>query len=414
MSFPSQFFDTLAFIPFILPPVLGYFVLAVLTVTPKTHTLRMALWPVLVLFAVRAAVFVDLAMGESGGQFRNVLFAVSISFHIKTVQMPDSWSPPHPQFSMFFIVTRTMDWASAKEPFVRHVRPVKASTSTIMDGLDLALTLRGYGWNWLRGVHFPHETRPADRTTFILHVILSAIFHSIVCGVLHVAIRSFSPRGFGSRSGASIFDDTISFYVRYLRASIISLFSMYAIMAGIQMCYDTCTLLGVLVLGQDPAQWPPAFDAPWRATSMGDFWGCRWHQFFRHMFLIQGGYPLSFLLGKVGYVIGAFLSSGILHYIAMTSLIGRADPWRMIVGFGMMGPVILVERAFKRLTGRRVSGVVGWVWTTTWLLVFGNMIIDAFAKAGAFGHFSFTEDVVPGRQVVRGLVTSFDAWLRTL
>ena len=413
MSLPPQFFDTLVFISLILPPVLGYFLLAVLTVTPKTHILRMALWPILVLFAVRAAVFVDLAPGVSGGQFRNMLFSVSVSFYIKMCRQ-QTHNRPHPQFSMFSIVTRTMDWALAKEPLVRHLRPAKASASPIMDGLDLALTLRGYGWNWSRGVHFPRETRPTDRTTFILYVVLSAVFHSIVCGVLHIAIRSFSPRGFGSLSGASIFDDTISFYGRYLRASIVSLFAMYAIMAVFQICYDTCTLLGVLVLGQDPAQWPPAFDAPWFATSMRDFWGRRWHQFFRHMFLVQGGYPLSFLLGKVGYVIGTFLSSGIHHYIVMTSLIGRADPWETVVGFGMMGSVILVEWAFKQLTGRRVGGVVGWVWTMTWLLVFGNMIVDAFAKAGVFGHFSFTEDVVPGRQVVRGLVTNLDAWLRTL
>ncbi|KAG8218010.1 hypothetical protein J3R82DRAFT_6202 [Butyriboletus roseoflavus] len=30
--------------------------------------------------------------------------------------------------------------------------------------------------------------------------------------------------------------------------------------------YDACTIITVPAFGQDPAQWPPVFDAPRRAT----------------------------------------------------------------------------------------------------------------------------------------------------
>jgi len=312
---------------------------------------------------------------------------------------------------MIFMVIRTFDWTLTRAPLERQLRPVKQPKSTLMDALDLALTLRGHGWDWSRGVYIPRETRPTSCRGFTFHVILSATFHALIFGVLHTAIQSFSPMKFGTLSGGSIFDGALPFHVRYFRAGIISALFVLAIYALIQTCYDLCTMTAVFVFGQDPAQWPPAFDAPWRATSLIDLWGRRWHQFFRRMFLIQGGYPLSFFLGRMGLVVGAFLSSGVLHHIALVPLDDQSESWRTLVGFGMMAPGILAERAFKQLTGKKVCGMVGWIWTMAWLLLWGNMIVDAHTRAGAFGYFDFIGSVVPGRAVVERLVANFDAWL---
>ena len=280
------------------------------------------------------------------------------------------------------------------------------------DALDLALTLRGHGWDWSRGLYIPRETRPTNRRGFAFHVFLSFVIHAFVSGVLHKAIRSFSPMGIGA-AGGSIFDETLPFHARYLRASIISGFASIGTYAFIQLCYDACTIIGVLVFGQEPGQWPPAFDAPWRATSISEFWGRRWHQFYRRMFLVQGGYPLSFL-GRVGFVVGAFLSSAVMHHVAMVILNDQLDLWRLHVGFGMMAPVVLAENAFKRLTGRKVGGVAGWIWAMVWLLLLGNLIIDGFARAGMFGRLNFIESVVPRRDVVERLVARFDSWLHAM
>ncbi|KAF8447204.1 hypothetical protein L210DRAFT_3525234 [Boletus edulis BED1] len=377
---------------FAIPPVLGYFLVALLAVSRQTHTIRVALWPAVTFFAYRAAVSVDMSSQYPDTRYYNSHF---VGF-------------------MVFIIIRTFDWSLEKEPLSRALHPAKGSRPVIIDALDLATTMRGQGWDWSHGVHIPRETRPTDRTGFTYHVISSAVLHSIICGVFSSAIRSFSPRGLGAPSGGSIFDETLPFYVWYPRACVISLFAAFTVYSAIQSLYDICTIIGVLIFQQDPARWPPAFDAPWRATSLRDLWGRRWHQFFRRTFLIQGGYPLSFILGKAGIAIGSFISSAVFHHVAVLSLNDRAEAWRMVVGFGMMAPGIIAEEAFRQLTGRKVGGVVGWAWTLAWFTVWGNMIIDAFARGGVFGHLELVDRAVPGRAVIHGLVTNFDAWLRTM
>jgi len=216
----------------------------------------------------------------------------------------------------------------------------------------------------------------------------------------------------GVPGGITIFDETLPFLVRYLRASIISTFAAFGIYAVEQMGYDLSTIPAILVLGQDPAQWPPVFDAPWRATSLSDFWGRRWHQWFRRAFLVLGGRPLSFVLGRPGIVIGAFLASAVFHHIALVGLDSQVEIWWMLVGFGMIGPGILAERAFHRLTGRRVGGVVGWVWTMAWLLLWGNAMVEGFARAGMFSCASVLDGLLPAR--ISQLVVDFDVWLHTI
>ena len=315
---------------------------------------------------------------------------------------------------MLMIVTRSLYWASTRAPLVRQLRPVNSNPSTLMDALDLAFTFRGHGWDWSHGLYIPRETRPSNRTGFVFHVALSAVVHAFICGTLHRALRSFSPVGLGSISGGSIFDETLPFHVRYLRSSTISIVGCFGIYAFLQVVYDLSTIVGVLFLGQDPAQWPPGFDAPWRATSVAEFWGRRWHQWHRHTFLAQAGYPLSFVFGRVGLVIGAFLSSAVHHHIASLSFDSTSELWRLLVGFGMMAPGILAERAFKHFTGRKVCGLAGWVWTMTWLVLWGNVIMDGFVRAGSFRTDTFIDGVPSLRGLVERLVMDFDTWLRAV
>ena len=67
------------FVSYVLPPVLFYFVMAVLAITPQTRALRVALWPVVALLALRAAISVDMAPSNFERKFHNDL-AVSGSF----------------------------------------------------------------------------------------------------------------------------------------------------------------------------------------------------------------------------------------------------------------------------------------------------------------------------------------------
>ncbi|KAI9567223.1 hypothetical protein HD554DRAFT_2193151 [Boletus coccyginus] len=391
LGVPSTKFpiDNAIFVSYVLPPLVCYFVVALLAVTPQTRTLRVAVWPLVALLSLRAALSVDMSLDKPGQKFLNLF--------------------------MLTIATRTLGWTLPKEPLLRHLRPANSAPSTILDALDLGSNVRGHGWDWSGGLYVPRQTRPANRAAFVFSTFLSAIVNTLICGALHRAILMLAPVGGGPiPEGSTIFDETLPFLVQYLRAAIISALAGFAICAVVQMNYDLGTMVAVLVLGQDPAQWPPILDAPWRATSLGDFWGRRWHQMLRQTFLLLGGYPLSFLLGRAGIVIGAFLASGVVHHIMMVALGNPTESWRMLVGFGMMAPGILLERAFQQLTGRRVGGVVGWVWTMGWVLLWGNLIVEEFARTGMYGSTGFVDSVLPVRIPVERLVIGFDGWLHTI
>jgi len=385
--------DGTMFILYVLPPVVCYFVVALLAVTPQTRAVRVALWPLVALLALRAALSVDMSLGKPEQGYYNILLVLG----------------------MISVAVRSLHWTFAKEPLTRRLRPVNSSPSTILNALDLASNLRGHGWEWSRGLHIPRETRPANRTAFILYAFLSAVAHALICGALQRAVLSLAPMGVGPIPGGStIFDETLPFLVRYLRASLITIVVGFVIYASTQMGYNLATATATLVLGQDPAQWPPISDSPWRATSVSDFWGRRWHQLFRHVFLTLGGHPLSFVLGRSGIIIGTFLASAVIHHILLVALDSQVEIWWSLLGFGMMGPGILAERAFYRLTGRRVGGVVGWVWTMAWVLLWGNVMVEGFIRAGLHGASNPLDDPLPVRISVEHLMVDFDAWLHTI
>jgi len=73
--------DIVTFVSYVLPAILGYFVVAVLAVTPHTHALRVALLPIVACLSLRAAVSVDMSLGEPDRRFRNTAFVVSLFPH---------------------------------------------------------------------------------------------------------------------------------------------------------------------------------------------------------------------------------------------------------------------------------------------------------------------------------------------
>jgi len=313
---------------------------------------------------------------------------------------------------MFVNTTRALDWALAKEPLVRHLRPVNSSPSIILDALDLVINTRGYGWNWSHKLYIPPETRPKNRIAFVFYAFLSAAVHAFLWGISYQAILSFSGAG-STAKGLVVFDESLPFFLRYLRVGIMTALTGVLTYASLQMFYDLATIVGVVFLRQDPAQWPPAFEAPWCATSLSDFWGRRWHQWVRHFFLFLGGYPLSVLLGRAGVVLGAFLASAVLHDMYMTAIDSKSKGWGVFTAFWMMAPGVLAERAFYRLTGKRVRGVVGWIWTMAWLLTWNSLMLDGFARAMLIGDSIPFHGVVPFHALVERVVVGFDTWLHT-
>ena len=316
---------------------------------------------------------------------------------------------------MFAVAVRTLEWTFLKEPLKRHLRPANATPSIFMDALDLATNLRGIGWSRSKSAHFPAETRPASsRTVFCLYVLLSAVVQGFICSTLHIAVQAFSPETLAVLSGGTIFDANLPPFIRYVRSSIITVTAAIGICFIVQVNYSVGTLIGVAVFRQDPAQWPPVIQAPWLATSVRDFWSRRWHQLFRRSFIVLGGWPLSIIFGNVGFIFGSFLASGIFHNVIVRMHNDSVEMWCMLFSFGMMGVGIVLEDVFASLTGRRVGGWKGWLWTMAWLLVWGSLIVDGFARGGMFASSSMLDSASPARAVVERYVSAFDKWLHTL
>jgi len=65
---------------------------------------------------------------------------------------------------------------------------------------------------------------------------------------------------------------------------------------------------------------------------------------------------------------------------------GRGTDFLRVAGFFlMMGVGTVLEFAFKSVTGKRVGGFFGWMWSMLWILGWGNMLVDAWLVRGLAG-----------------------------
>ncbi|KAG2058209.1 hypothetical protein BDR06DRAFT_950634 [Suillus hirtellus] len=376
----------------VLPPVACYFVTAFLVLLPRTQPVRIALWPITAILALRAATSLDMCMGEPKFAFLNIDL----------------------QLSMVCIAARTFEWTVQTKPFIRVAR--RSSTDApkrniVLDTIDLACNLRGCGWDWSKGLYVPPEIHPtSSRLAFATSALISGLKHLFLCGAIHSAVQSFSPDTFGSVDGGTIFDDSLPPHLRYLRSSIIATTCAFGIYSVLQAGYELTVVMCVLLFRQHPDQCPPSFDSPWRATSLREFWSRRWHQWFRRIFIFLGGKPFSLLFGRIGGVIGTFLASGFFHHLALLAIDPSSEMWRMLLPFGMMGTGVVIERA---VAGNKTGGWMGWVWTMTWLVLWGNVMVDGWARAGMLGGSSVLDSATPVRQPIERLVRMFDEYLHT-
>jgi hypothetical protein len=94
---------------------------------------------------------------------------------------------------------------------------------------------------------------------------------------------------------------------------------------------------------------------------MHKFWSKEWHQLLRQTFLVFGGYPGKWLAGDIGLLLGTFLASGLFHECAMYSM-GRGFDHSATLFFAAQGPVLVLERLWKKVIGRTVQGTAGRLW----------------------------------------------------
>ena len=95
--------------------------------------------------------------------------------------------------------------------------------------------------------------------------------------------------------------------------------------------------------------------------------------------------------GRVGIVLGAFTVSGVLHDAGMRGMCRGTDTLE-VVGFFFLNAVgMIMEYAWKKATGKRVGGIIGFLWAFSFLTVTGNIFVDVWARRGLLG-FDFGPD----------------------
>ncbi|KAF9237188.1 hypothetical protein BU15DRAFT_76194 [Melanogaster broomeanus] len=300
---------------------------------------------------------------------------------------------------------RSFVWATAQETYQRTDGNLssasqgsqdKADSGSVLTALwnawDLLVNVRGVGWNWSRGLIVPKPVfERRSRTGFVLWSAVHFAFHILAFQATLQVVRILSPEDFSSVTGGSVYDPSLPPVLQLFRCVTISYLVVLTIYFGMEWYYHLLAMLCVTVFQQYPSQWPPPLDSPWLSTSLKDFWGRRWHQMFRHTFLMVGGRPFNFLFGRLGGVIGVFLVSGIWHDLELRS-VGRGN-FVVVVGFFTMNGVGVVLRARLEEGQREIcGGIWGWMWTFTWMTLWGVPIVDEWVKAGRIAAIS---EIIP-------------------
>lgn len=220
------------------------------------------------------------------------------------------------------------------------------------------------------------------RSSFIRHRALSFGLHLVLSDFLLLALQSFSPE-IGTPEGGSVFDPSLPASRRYLRSTLMTLFLGSSIYTMTRTFYDGISVVGVFIFRQSPSQWPPLFSSPWRATSLKELWGERWHHLNRSWIINLGAKPMYRVFGPAGGVLGAFTISGLMHDLGLRA-VGRGSDFLAVVGFFfVMGVGVILESVWIAVQGKTPSGVAGWLWTFGWVALWGHMIADAWLIRGA-------------------------------
>jgi len=264
--------------------------------------------------------------------------------------------------------------------------------SRVRDALDLCVNLRGHGWCWSHGLQVAPESRPTQsRRDFLIMVLIHFFTYSIIADHIHWTVQWFGPTTIGSPYGGTIHHPPLSPLLDLLRSSILTSLTGLFICLNMEAAYNLFTLIGVGVFNQHPLQWPPLFDSPWLSSSLTELWAKRWHQLFRDMFIGVGARPLFLLIGRAGWIMGAFLVSSILHHFALWGA-GRGTEFSSVgVYFLIQGLGVTLEHIWRYFTGRRVRGPVGRVWTFVWAVVWGQILLDGWSRRG-LGASSLHQD----------------------
>jgi hypothetical protein len=281
--------------------------------------------------------------------------------------------------------------AAQIRPTNDHILP-----AWLYDAFEVTYAFRGTGWVFGKYTHVPKEFRPKEFAPFFRATLQSFLRNFLILDFLESLLKLFP--GVGDPMGGSIFYPELPPFQRYLVSTTIHMLTGSCLLAGFQMVYDLITLTSIS-FGSSTSSWPPIMDDPWSAESMHIFWGKRWHQQLRHTFVVFGGLPGKWLAGNLGAVFGTFIASGLYHECAIYAM-GRGWDNGVILFFALQGPVLVLERVWRRVTGRRVGGWGGRLWVYFMMFVLAQPLVDSWHQRGLGGGMVVPPFISPTRLVL--------------
>ncbi|KAK7056894.1 hypothetical protein VNI00_002612 [Paramarasmius palmivorus] len=418
---------TFAHLPYFAVGYIPFFCLAYLARRPNTHTLRLLLLPIVVLSNLTIAfryywtipslnvynwgqcLFAEVTVGK----------ALEYALHREGMLKVGEVQPGKRKES---IHTNGNGVANGKTNGVAngHSHPKHATSSSatptswlprwFVEPVELMLTLRGLQFKFGQGMHIPKPTRPLERGPFLQATFRSFIKNFLLLDLLESVIKLFP--GVGDVSGGTMFYSNLSPIQRYAVSTIIHMLTGSALLAGFGMVYDLITFIAVGVLHDTPTSWPPVTDHPWSSESMHECWSKRWHQLLRQTFIVFGGYPGHWLAGKYGAVLGTFIASGLYHELAIYGM-GKGFSIHPPLFFSMQAGILVLERLWRVVTGRRVGGWYGRMWVYFVMFVLSQPMVDSWHRRGLGGGMIIPVWVSPSKYLLPPLVKFFTSLLLT-
>ncbi|CAE6494394.1 unnamed protein product [Rhizoctonia solani] len=387
--------------PLVILPVIPLLVLSYLARRPRTQLLRLAILPLAIWSTLSAAYTYEwmnpvynVYNFASGlwGMFA-LLKAVELAFAVRGRLRIGEIEPG-------VVKSPTSNGHAARVTRAQpNPRLLSALNSGFSDACELLSSMRGIGWDYGTGndIYIPPENRPTEKAKFLKSTLWSTLGYYLLLDLIDTGFKLVP--GVSSPSGGSIFLPELSPIPRAFVSTVLHFATGLAFIAGFNMVYGLFTLI-LVSMWQHPSAWPPVMERPWATTSLHDFWGKRWHQLLRQTFFVGGGYPLAFisetivgmLLGKRagrtaglwGLLFGTFTASGMFHMFAMYAM-GQGIEWRVVGFFSAQTLALLLERAWRASTGRRVDGWWGRAWSYLWVIGGGQWCVDAWHRRGLGG-----------------------------
>jgi hypothetical protein len=311
---------------------------------------------------------------------------------------------------MCVVALKSFEWTFViKDPIRRYETPKEGQSLKVrpltvanifFDASDLLFNHRGLGWSW-SSEPFPRDLDPPPS---ISRQFLDLLLKVTAFDAAHHIVQLIRP-SLSRLDGDTIFDETFDLVPRLLLVSSISFCAMIVMYSSVEVMYQVCALFGQIVLGQSAAQWPRIADRPWMSTSVTEFWGKRWHQFFRHLFVVYGARPGRRIAGWYGSIMGAYVVSAVMHVLGLWGL-GHGTELTHTGGFFIMiGLASILERKWKQWTGKEVAGIFGMFWAATWQLMWGSGMVDAWTRRGIVANEFLPSRMRIGKALVNMVLT---------